>query len=253
MSIEDIRRDLDLRAVGEIFYLRTLDQLTVNVLDGESGLPGWTRKHVAVHMINNAEALMRLLDWATTGVENPMYPSRTVRDAEIEEGVATIEVSDVRGISHEVAVELAAALPEPESPAWDAQVLNGRGEPIMAAAIPWMRAREALLHALDLNIGMTALDFPTAAVDRLLTDVETVWAARAEPANFLLHITDRPDRPELANYLLACGDAAAFSAEPVELTGEAAELVSFLLGRGWPRGQAPAGTSASVPQPPAWL
>jgi maleylpyruvate isomerase len=51
-----------------------------------SGLPGWTRGHVLSHVARNADALVDLLTWARTGVEAPMYPSREVRDRDIEGG-----------------------------------------------------------------------------------------------------------------------------------------------------------------------
>ena len=44
-----------------------------------SALPDWSRAHVVAHLARNAEALGRLLTWARTGVENPMYPSREAR------------------------------------------------------------------------------------------------------------------------------------------------------------------------------
>ncbi|MYM20313.1 maleylpyruvate isomerase family mycothiol-dependent enzyme [Brevibacterium sp. 5221] len=253
-----LQTDLDLRTLAEGFYLQALDQLSTSALDEPSPLPGWTRKHVAIHMINNAEGLMRLLEWARTGQENPMYPSREARDQDIEDGVAQTPAGDVRSISHEVAQELAEALAGLAPEAWDAQVTGGQGQPIGASAIPWMRAREALLHSLDLGIGMTALDFPAAAVDRLLDDVPATWAARGEDAHFLLRLADRPEDPER---LIATGDAQAFAAQPVEVVGEAAEVASYLAGRGWPRsaqddtakgGQGSA-TPQDLPAPPRWL
>lgn len=247
---QQLQDDLDFRMLAEGFYLKTLDQLTVNLIPGESGLPGWSRKHVAVHMINNAEGLMRLLEWARTGVKNPMYPSREVRNQEIEAGVVDITDSDVRAISHEVTEEMTFALTQMDDAAWAAQVVDGQGIPITTAAIPWMRAREAFLHALDLNIGMSALDFPATVATRLLRDVVATWDGRGEPAHFRLHVTDRPDDPDLADWLVATGDAAAFAPEPVEVTGEAAELASYLLGRGWPRGDST--VPVGLPHPPRW-
>ncbi|HEX2301338.1 MAG TPA: maleylpyruvate isomerase N-terminal domain-containing protein, partial [Pseudonocardiaceae bacterium] len=55
-------------------------------LSGPSRLPGWTRGHVVTHLARNAEGLTRLLTWARTGVETPMYPSREARAADIEAG-----------------------------------------------------------------------------------------------------------------------------------------------------------------------
>ena len=48
-----------------------------------SALPEWSRAHVVAHLARNAEALIRLVAWARTGVETPMYPSREARAADI--------------------------------------------------------------------------------------------------------------------------------------------------------------------------
>ena len=37
--------------------------------------PGWSRRHVVAHVGYNARALTRLVEWAKTGIETPMYAS----------------------------------------------------------------------------------------------------------------------------------------------------------------------------------
>src|SRR6476661_3940042 len=66
------------RAVG-----RLVEELTDDDLTSPSALPGWSRAYVVAHLARNADALINLLDWARTGVETPMYPSREVRNADI--------------------------------------------------------------------------------------------------------------------------------------------------------------------------
>ena len=66
---------------GTRLLLDVVDTLDDAALDRPSGLPGWTRRHLLAHVASNAEALGRLLDWARTGVENPMYASPEARDA----------------------------------------------------------------------------------------------------------------------------------------------------------------------------
>lgn len=251
MTTTDLRTDLDLHRLGEEFYLQALDQLSARQLAEPSLLPGWTRKHVAVHMTANAEAIMRGLEWARTGVETPMYPSREWRDKQIAEMVTEVSDDDVRAIAHEVAEEIREEFAAMPAEAWEAEVRNGQGQPIPAKAYVWMRAREAWIHSLDLNIGMTTRDFPATVVDRLIDDVEQVWTARGERAHFHLHFTDRDGQTR------TIGNTEA--GDPVEVTGEAAEIVSYLLGRGWPRSSADstdkggAGTPQDLPDPPAWL
>jgi maleylpyruvate isomerase len=54
-------------------------------LDADTLLDCWTRKHLIAHDGYNAAALCRLLDWAATGVETPMYDSTEQRAREIKE------------------------------------------------------------------------------------------------------------------------------------------------------------------------
>lgn len=254
----DIERDLGLRLLGETFYLQALDQLSVKGLDAPSVLPDWTRKHVALHVTFNAEGFLRLLDWAKTGVENPMYPSRKWRDEQIMEAAAHTSGSDAITIAHEVAEELTEEFGSMTEESWGADLISGRGDPITAAHIPWLRAREVWIHSLDLGIGMTTRDFPTEVVDRLLADVEGVWTARSEPVHYRVELTDRP---EAEPWLIRSGHADQIPAEPVAVRGEAAEVLSYLTGRGWPTSAAADaakggddGTApADLPAPPTWL
>lgn len=236
--------DLDIRVLAETYYLQTLHQLSEANMDQPSSLPGWTRKHVAMHMVHNADALMRLLDWAETGVRTPMYASRAARDAEIEESVAHTSGADAITLSSEVAEELAGRLAGVEASAWDAEVESGQGEPIPAGDVPWMRARECWLHALDLNIGMSALDFPAEVSERILDDVVRTWEDRGDTAHFLLEFTDRTDAAGAPlTRLVASGDPT--TSEPVRVTGRTGAIASYLAGRGWPED-----TDQDLPTPP---
>lgn len=255
---DDLERDLGFRLLGETFYLQALDQLSVTGLDDPSLLPDWSRKHVALHVAFNAEGFLRLLEWARTGEENPMYPSREWRDQQITDGVAQTTGADTITMAHEVADELTAELDALTEQAWGARVVSGRGADIQAADIPWLRAREVWMHSLDLGIGMTTRDFPAEVVDRLLTDVEDTWTGRHDPVHYLVHLTDRPDR---GDWLIRSGPADQIPASPVEVTGEAAEVLSYLTGRGWPqsvsedthKGGRGNSTPEDLPAPPTWL
>jgi maleylpyruvate isomerase len=44
-----------------------------------STLPNWTNAHIVAHLHFNAEAIGRLVSWARTGVETPMYSSAEQR------------------------------------------------------------------------------------------------------------------------------------------------------------------------------
>ena len=247
-----LQKDLDFRTLAEAFYLQTLDQLSRANLDEPSLLPDWSRKHVAVHMMHNAEGFMRLLHWARTGEKTPMYPSRDARDQAIEDDVKHLENGDVITMSHEVADELAHDLGFLPQDRWETQVVSGRGATIPASDIPWLRARECFIHALDLNIGMTALDFPAEVTDRLLTDVTSTWEDRGEPVNYLLHFTDTGEDLHICT---------SEDTQQVQVTGHKAEVLQHLLGRSWPvsgrddnaKGGAGDSTPRDLPAPPQWL
>ena len=88
MSFHDL--DLSERRLiarrGTAFFAQRLAELSDDDLEAGSLLDGWTRKHLVAHVGYNAAALCRLMDWAATGVETPMYPSAEHRDREIKEG-----------------------------------------------------------------------------------------------------------------------------------------------------------------------
>lgn len=88
-------RELTWARRGYAFFARALDALTDAELDAPSLLPGWSRRHVVAHVGYNARALGRLVEWARTGVETPMYPSPQHRDAEIQTG-ATLPAHALR-------------------------------------------------------------------------------------------------------------------------------------------------------------
>ena len=46
---------------GTAFFARKLNELTDAELDGDSLLPGWTRRHVTAHVGYNARAIARLV------------------------------------------------------------------------------------------------------------------------------------------------------------------------------------------------
>ena len=83
---EDLKAQLLLVRRGTAFWSRKVNELTDDELDGPSLLPGWSRRHVLAHVGYNARALTRLVQWANTGVETPMYSSPQARNQEIAYG-----------------------------------------------------------------------------------------------------------------------------------------------------------------------
>ncbi|GAB2650278.1 maleylpyruvate isomerase family mycothiol-dependent enzyme [Kribbella swartbergensis] len=141
-------------------------------LEGPSLLPGWTRKHVAAHLALNAEALGNLVEWARTGVEKRMYASTDRRNADIEAG-ARRSSAELLAWFDESARLLTEAMGELTDAQWQARVLTAQGSEVPAGQIPWMRAREVMIHAVDLGTGVTFADLPEDFLEELCTDIRT--------------------------------------------------------------------------------
>ena len=75
---------------GTRLLLAGLDRLDDASLDEPCALPDWPRRHLLAHVASNAEAIGRLLTWARTGVETPMYASPEQRAADIETGATVL-------------------------------------------------------------------------------------------------------------------------------------------------------------------
>jgi maleylpyruvate isomerase len=204
-----------------------------------SALPGWSRAHVLTHIARNADALINLLDWARTGVRTPAYASREQRDADIEAGAGRTP-AEIRADVVESSDRLAVAVRAMPEPAWSVQVQNAQGRDLIATDIPWLRAREMWIHAVDLDVGASFADMPAPMVTTLLADVTTTMG-------------EKPDCPALR---LTTPDGAVWEvgdqSEATTVTGQAPALAAWLLGRSKGRDlQSSAGRKP--PTPPRWL
>ncbi|MGH3984321.1 MAG: maleylpyruvate isomerase family mycothiol-dependent enzyme [Pseudonocardiaceae bacterium] len=186
-------------------------------LHGPSRLPGWTRGHVVCHVARNAEGLVRLLHWARTGIETPMYPSMEARAAHIEAGAGRPldeQLEDVRNTG----AAFAAAAEELSAQHWEATVRTRHG-PVPAATIPWARVREVWLHLVDLNAGATIDVLPEDIATALVGDVAG-WMGTRVPTRIELRIPG--------------SEVVTFGPEtsaPVPVCGSVQELAGWLTGR----------------------
>ena len=144
---------------GTAFFAQRLAELTDDELDGDTLLDGWTRKHLLAHVGYNAAALCRLLDWAATGVETPMYESMEQRGQEINEG-ATLSAAALRNLFDHTVARLDEKWRHLPESAWDAEVRTAQGRSVPASETVWMRTREVWIHAVDLVNGARFTSFP---------------------------------------------------------------------------------------------
>lgn len=212
---------------------RAVDSLPDADLDGPSALPDWTRRHVVAHLARNAEALGRLLAWARTGVPTPMYADADQRASEIESS-AQVDAARLRGELTDTATALdddVAALTDAQ---WQATVRSARGREIPAAEVPWLRAREVWLHALDLDAGVDVGQLPPAFGVALVDDVVEFFAAG-------------PDAPAIR---MSCSERTwSIGVDGPLVQGEPAYLAAWLTGRSEGEGL----SYVELPKLPRWL
>ncbi|HEY3685590.1 MAG TPA: maleylpyruvate isomerase family mycothiol-dependent enzyme [Streptosporangiaceae bacterium] len=199
---------------GDAFH-RALGTLGDDAFARPCTLPGWTLGHLVAHVAYNAEALRRLAHWARTGERTPMYASADARNAEIEQGAA-LPPRELRALSRDADAALRADLAALPDEAWSAEVVTAQGRTVPASEVPWMRTREAWIHAVDLAAGVGFADIPAPAADRLVSE-----------------ITDRRTEPPM---VLAAADRDRLwivdGPDPARVIGRTTGLARWLTGRG---------------------
>jgi maleylpyruvate isomerase len=167
-------------AEGTRLCERAVDGLEDAQYAEQSALPGWTRAHLVAHLAANAEALRNLVHWAATGEETPMYSSPEQRNADIEAG-AIRPPSVLRTWFHEEAGVLAGDFSRLTDAQWAATVRTAQGREVPAAEIPWLRAREVMVHATDLRTGVSFADLPEDFLAALHDDIVAKRGADSVP------------------------------------------------------------------------
>jgi maleylpyruvate isomerase len=207
-------------------------------LNDPSLLPGWSRRHLLAHVAANADALCRLAYWARTGKERRMYASPGQRNAEIEVGAGR-PAKELRDWVADSAAQLAEDLTRLPGSAWQAQVITAQGRTVPASEIPWLRAREVYVHAIDLDAGVSFEGLPEAFLAALLGDVATRRSAQGTGPALTLTAADTGGVWEVT------GNSRVYAVEaPLSV------LTAWMTGR-------PAtglrGTDGTVPDLPPWL
>jgi maleylpyruvate isomerase len=183
----DHKRSIEWARDGTRALLETVAALTDADLDAPTGLPDWSRRQACAHVARNAEGLGRLLTWARTGVETPMYASPEARDADIER-TAQAAPADLRADLVGASAMFLAACDDLSADAWSAIVRTMRG-PLPVTVVPWYRVREVWIHAADLAAGFGFTDIPVDVCTALITEL-TTGLGRREAADLHLVATD---------------------------------------------------------------
>lgn len=223
----DLATDLALEAelstarLGTAFFGRILDQLSDAELDGDSLLPGWTRRYVVAHIAYNARALVRLIEWAGTGVETPMYASADARDSEIASGAALCAFA-LRNLYDHSAIHLNAEWRDLRDAHWSRLVRTSQGRVVPATETVWMRTREVWVHGVDLDAGAGFEDIPADVLERLLGDVTGAWRDRGDDTDLRLVVSGARKS--------TFGDLGAD--DPEIVSGSLADVTAWACGRG---------------------
>ncbi|HTT53359.1 MAG TPA: maleylpyruvate isomerase family mycothiol-dependent enzyme [Streptosporangiaceae bacterium] len=204
--------------VSTALFIAAADQLTDAELAMSTRLPGWTRRHVLAHVGLNATALGRLVHWASTGQPTPMYTSTDQRARDIAE-TAAWPAGRLRALVTQTAAELAAGLDRLPLSRWAAEVVTAQGRSVPASEIPWMRAREAAVHAVDLAAGTDFEDLPDDLCAALVTDVVRLRSRRGQDQALRLRSGDR-------SWLVAG------TGQPARIDAPPGALARWLTGRG---------------------
>ena len=141
-------------------FLAAISPLTDEQMSVPSRLPAWSRGHVATHIARNADAMVNLCVWASSGVQSPMYRSQEERDSQIELGARRNASQIVTDVS-DSAERLAVAFEALSDSALKSLIRRGAaavGPLSPASAIPWLRLKEVEIHLVDLDLSPTFAD-----------------------------------------------------------------------------------------------
>lgn len=178
-----------------------------------TALTGWTRSHVAAHLVEGARGLVRVIDGLEAGLNRRLYYSEAAKHRDIELG-ALEDGLDLQIGLDTTASQLQELLPGLEHD--DRPVTLRAGYQIPARHIPLARLGEVVLHHMDLGSHFTTADLaPEIAVSLLAFHVE--------------RIGQRDDYPPLElvadeGYTGRVGQEG----EPTQLHGPAGDLIAWL-------------------------
>jgi maleylpyruvate isomerase len=169
------RRDQQMALSGTAYFLRCLNELPDADLQTPSVVPGWTRAMIIADVGYRARALTRLLDGLTSDHPEPEYPNQQYRFAEVQYG-ASLAPRALRHLVNHSAVQLRVAMRDLPESAWDREVRDVAGARFSASVIPFLRAQNVWLRAVQLDNGSSVSDLPLELRHRQSVDspIDTV-------------------------------------------------------------------------------
>ena len=224
---------------GTAAFIAASDRIDDDSLGEDTALTGWTRRHLMAHVAANAEALGRLVRWASTGEECRMYSSPQQRNDDIENG-SRLPATDLRQWVRSSARKLSDDLSGLSAAQWGHCVVTAQGRTVTARALPWMRSREVMVHAVDLGSGTTFADLPAAFLEALVADVAVKRSASANGPSLTVRATDTGESWDING-----------TGERLTAAGSLTAVASWLTGRAVAGINTTDGTA--VPVLPAWL
>ena len=224
---------------GTALFLAALARLADGELARPTSLEGWTGRHLTAHVAANADALRNLVHWARTGEETPMYSSTEQRGADIDAG-AQRPAGELRDWARTSASALEEDFGSLDAGHWGREVRTAHGRTVPATEVPWMRAREVMVHAVDLRAGVRFADLPADFLAALVDDIVAKRSGEATGPALTLK------SPDTGTTWSVTGTGA-----PTEVTGSLADLTAYLSGRSPHDVRDADGTPA--PDLPRWL
>lgn len=239
-----VLRDLATARLGTAYFRRLLWKVRDDEFAAPSLLPAWRRDQLIAHVGYNARAVARLVTWAATGVETPMYTSPQARGDEIELG-ATLRPDALRSLCEHSAVDLDVRWRDLPDDRWSFTVVTAQGREVPAEETLWMRSREVWLHAVDLDVGGRLEDIPVPVLRRLLSDVAGMWNKRGELEGLTLSVDDS-DSDDQASY-------GHTERAPTSVVGPLPVLVGWATGRTSPDHPSLRWRRGTPVEEPRWL
>jgi len=222
---------------GTELFLGAVGRTTDDAMSGPTSLPGWTGRHLVAHVAANAEALLNLTHWAATGEETPMYASPGQRDADIRTGAGR-PPAELRRWVEDSAQRLSAALAELSEEQWARTVRTAQGRLVPGGEIPWLRAREVMIHSVDLDPTLSFDALPDPFLRALVDEVVARRSGGDGPALVLSADAGR-------HQWTVVGEGGA-----TQVDGSVGDVAAYLTGRPWKDLTVAGGT---VPDLPPWL